>query len=130
MAKGEKAIDQIGQILEEYGQSISEELKTATGSVIKEGAKKLKSVSPRRTGDYAKSWKSKMQDGGSGAIHVVHGTIYADAPHYRLTHLLENGHAKRGGGRVAARPHIGAVNDWAQTEVIKRLKDEIGGGLG
>ena len=62
MAKGEKAIDQIGQILEEYGQSIAEELKTATGSVIKEGAKKLKSGSPRRTGDYAKSWKSKMQD--------------------------------------------------------------------
>ena len=118
------AIDQIEEILEDYGKSIAEELKEATQSVIKEGAKKLKSSSPIRTGEYAGSWKHKMEVDGSGAIAVVDGRIY-NRDHYRLTHLLENGHAKRGGGRVAARPHIGAVNDWAQEEVIKRLKEKI-----
>ena len=119
------AIDQIEEILEDYGKSIAEELRDATQSVIKEGAKQLKSSSPIKTGKYAGSWKYRMDKGGGGAVQVVHGTIYAQAPHYRLTHLLENGHAKRGGGRVAARPHIGAVNDWAQEEVIKRLKEKI-----
>lgn len=120
------AIDQIEDILEEYGKSIAEELQDATQAVIKEGASKLKSSSPVRTGKYGKSWKSKMEAGGSGAIGVVHGRIY-NKDHYRLTHLLENGHAKRGGGRVAPRPHIAAVNDWAQEEVIKRLKEKIEG---
>lgn len=118
------AMDQIEEILEDYGKSIAEELREATQSVIKEGAKQLKSSSPIRTGKYAGSWKSKIEADGSGAIAVVHGRIY-NKDHYRLTHLLENGHAKRGGGRVAARPHIGAVNDWAQEEVIKRLKEKI-----
>lgn len=49
-----------------------------------------------------------------------------NAKHYRLTHLLEFGHAKQNGGRTRAFPHIAEVNDWAQEEVEKRMEGKIG----
>lgn len=86
--------------------------------VAKEAAKKLRSTSPKgRTGRYAKSWAVKQE---KGRMQVL-ATVYAKAPGYRQAHLLEHGHAKRGGGRVSAIEHIKPVEEWAINEAEDRI---------
>lgn len=95
---------------------------TATSTVVpevaKETANRIKSTAPKRTGKYAKSWKMSTEKGRTN----VKTTIYADKPEYRLTHLLEYGHAKRGGGRVQGQEHIEPAEKWAAEEVVSRLR--------
>ncbi len=49
-------------------------------------------------------------------------------PEYRLTHLLEDGHAKRDGGRTKAMPHIQKHEQDAVQEFERRVEEVIKGG--
>ena len=55
------------------------------------------------------------------------GVIYAQAPHYRLTHLLEKGHALRNGDRSRAFPHWKpaeeAAIEYFEENVIRRIQN-------
>lgn len=103
---------EINRQLAQYANTLSEDVQKAAQEVAKEGVKRLKLVSPERTGDYAKSWAVKKVKGK----FVVH-----NKEHYRLTHLLENGHAKAGGGRVPAKVHIKPV----ETEMIQEFEQKV-----
>lgn len=72
---------------------------------------------PRIPGDYAKSWADKKRKETSSSLTVV----VHSRNRYQLAHLLEFGHAKRGGGRVSAQPHIAA----AEAKGMEQLEDEI-----
>lgn len=48
--------------------------------------------------------------------------VYADKPEYALTHLLEKGHQKRGGGRTKAIVHIAPAEEETVDELEKELR--------
>ena len=90
------------QALSEYGDTAASSVKravTEAGEAVKE---QIKATAPKDTGRYAKSWAVKTtKETATSKSMAVHS-----AKQYRLTHLLEFGHAKRGGGRTKAQPHI------------------------
>ena len=50
---------------------------------------------------------------------------YVKAPHYRLTHLLEYGHATRNGGRTVAYGNLGKSSEKAQLAFEMEVEDGI-----
>jgi len=105
---------EIAEVLSEYSQEVVEKVNISSEKVGKETVKMLKATSPKKTGKYAKSWAMKTEpEVGQPHKRIIH----AKAPHYRLTHLLEHGHAKVGGGRVPGKPHIRP----AEEEVIREF---------
>lgn len=87
--------------VKEYTEDVSAAIEREADQTSQRLVKEIRAKSPRRTGEYAKGWARKKQ-GRDGEIRYV---IYNRKKPW-LTHLLEFGHAKRGGGRVAERPHI------------------------
>lgn len=114
--KPEQLSDVIMEGLEEYKDLSTDAMKEAVEKTAKNVKKEIQSKAPVRTGKYKKSWKvTKTEENAEKLVMTVH------AGRYQLTHLLEHGHAKRGGGRVAAIPHIAP----AEADGVKELDDEI-----
>ena len=109
---------EISKALQTYTAEVTEGLEEAKEKVAKNAVKKLKRRSPRKTGEYAKGWRATRV----GSAWVVH-----NATNYQLTHLLEHGHAKRGGGRVAGIPHIGPTEKEAIQEYLEEAERVIRG---
>jgi len=109
---------EIAKGLADYSQDVVEKVNLSSERVGKEAVKRLKQTSPKRYGKYAKSWTMKTEpEVGQPHKRIVH----VKAPHYRLTHLLEHGHAKVGGGRVEGIPHVRP----AEEEVIREFTREV-----
>ena len=116
---------EISKILEDYEDDIKTTLEESCKEVAKEGAKKLrltKNTYTVRSGEYNKSWTYKVEKG----FNYVNAKIYSEK-HYRLTHLLENGHATRNGGRTKAFKHISPVNDYVIQKFQNDVESVIGG---
>ena len=101
MADVVKVDDLAGEIVlavktytEEVGAAIEEAVKETARAL----AADLRETSPKDTGEYAKGWTARKEGPGRYVVY--------NKKKPQLTHLLEHGHAKRGGGRVEGRPHI------------------------
>lgn len=95
---------EIEEILKEEGDRIYDLMNETAEKVANKAAGEIKATAPVRTGRYAKS--RKVSDTSTMGAREKSYTVHAGKPGYRLAHLLEFGHAKVNGGRVAARPHI------------------------
>lgn len=115
--------------LDQYGDACMEVVEKTIKEVAKEASRELKSSGTGtfkdRTGKYRKSWTVATEKKNISFKAIVN----ARSPHYRLTHLLEYGHALRRGGRtigeVKAYPHIAGVNDWAQERAVRKLGENL-----
>ncbi len=103
------SIDQMASVimdgLKEYADLATDDLKAAVKKTGNDVKKQIQSTAPKDSGKYSKSWSVKTTKESSNGMEV---TVYS-RNRYQLAHLLEFGHAKRGGGRVSARPHIAAA---------------------
>ena len=99
--------DEIMKGLTEYSDLADMEMKKAVRKTATAVKKEISANAPKRTGKYAKSWTSKKTKENS---HSLEMTVHSKN-RYQLAHLLEKGHAKRGGGRVSGRPHISPAEE-------------------
>lgn len=128
MAKSKKTpADQlaaaIDKVLAEYGDNVKDNLDTITKEFAQMGAKAVKSASRGAfggTGKYAKGWTSRYETGRMSAQGVIYNAATPGLPH-----LLENGHAKRGGGRVAGKAHIAPVEAQLVKEYTEAVKQKL-----
>lgn len=118
----ENMADAIMKELNQYADLTSEGVKNAVTKAAKTVKSEIQAGAPVKTGAYKKSWSTKNTAESSNKLEI---TVYS-RNRYQLTHLLEKGHAKRGGGRVEGRPHIAPAEQYA----IEQLEAEIRKGLG
>ena len=105
----------------EYAELATDVMKDCVKKAGNTVKKETQAGAPVRTGKYKKSWTVKRQRETSNTLEVV----VHSRNRYQLTHLLEKGHAKRGGGRVKAIPHIAP----AEQKGIRELEEGIKRGL-
>ncbi|MBQ1364018.1 MAG: HK97 gp10 family phage protein [Oscillospiraceae bacterium] len=118
----DKLAEEVMNGLEEYAELTADVLKKEIQEAGKVAKQQISQTAPRKTGRYAKSWAVKKISETSNSLEV---TVHSKN-RYMLTHLLENGHAKRGGGRVAAIPHIAPAEETAIQSLERNIERELG----
>ena len=111
--------DEIMKGLTEYSDLADMEMKKAVRKTATAVKKEISANAPKRTGKYAKSWTAKKTKENS---HSLEMTVHSKN-RYQLAHLLEKGHAKRGGGRVSGRPHIAPAEENG-VQMVENLIEE------
>lgn len=111
----------VDKILDKYGDDVLENMSSIVKEMSKKGAKEIKSQARfGGTGKYASGWTSQVETGRMSS----QGTIYnGSVP--GLPHLLEHGHANRGGGRTPGRIHIATVEEALVKEFESKVKSKL-----
>lgn len=110
----------VSKYLNEYGKEVTEAVNETVQDVAEKAAAELKTAGDFKGRKYRASWSTEVQK----KVGYTDATVF-NKKHYRLTYLLEFGHAKQNGGRTRSFPHIAPVNDKVaemfETELQKRL---------
>ena len=111
--------DELTQLQKTSTQAVKQAARETASDVrddIKAGAPHGKS------GRYAGSWRTRMTEETMTSITY---TVHAGPDGYRLAHLLEFGHAKRGGGRTKMIPHIKPAEERGIEEFESKIRSKL-----
>ncbi len=109
--------------LQDYADLATTHLKSSVRKASTSVRKDIQANAPKDTGTYGKSWSVKNTKETANSLEV---TVYSKN-RYQLAHLLEFGHAKRGGGRTSAKPHIAPAEEKAITVLEREIDKALGG---
>lgn len=113
----------VDDLLEDYGDEVYDALGEAIEETAQEAVRSLRSVrkfNPERnpTGMYSAGWTAEnVTRARTTQVTVVYNE---DLPQY--AHLLEFGHANRGGGRTREYEHIAPVNKEVEAQIAERVR--------
>ena len=119
---------EIEKTLEEYIGVTDDACEMGVIETAKEAVKELHSAHPSGSekygswDEYNRGWTYKKDKKAikRGLLAIVH-----NKDHYQLAHLLEKGHALRGGGRTRAFPHIAPVEEKCEALLFENIKKGI-----
>lgn len=119
--KPDELVGAIDREFTEYVDMATKDVKKIVKKVADNTKNEISKNAPVKTGRYKKSWTvTKTKDTSLTTLMTVHSKT-----RYRLTHLLENGHAKRGGGRTRAFPHIAPAEAKAEKELMESVERSL-----
>ena len=113
--------DEIMKGLTKYSELADSAMKKVVRKTATSVKKEISANAPKRTGKYAKSWTTKKIKENSHSLEI---TVHSK-DRYQIAHLLEHGHAKRNGGRVAAIPHIAPAEENGADLLESLIKKEL-----
>lgn len=116
--KVDSLAEEIMKHINDYADGVEQDVKKAVRKSANTIRKGIADTAPRRPngGRYAKSWATKTT---RETAHSLEVTVHSK-DRYQIAHLLEKGHANRGGGRTSARPHIAPAEE-AGVELLQKL---------
>ena len=123
--------DAVTSIFKSYSVDVDNALQSALDDIAEQAKQKTTEAAARQStvvnsghdwSDYIAAFDIKNDDSGLWRKRV----IYVKAPHYRLTHLLENGHATRNGGRTRRFPHFADGQKFVDENGEKIVIDKLG----
>jgi len=115
--------DEITQAVKEYTEDVTAGIENEVESTADKVLAETKRLAPRRTGQYAKSFVKTDKSLPDNRRYVIW-----NKKKFWLAHLLEFGHAKSGGGRVPAYPHLRPAHDKHVGELEENIKRIIRNG--
>ena len=115
--------DAIMQGLTEYAKLANADMKKAVKNAGKTVRKEIQAGAPQKSGAYKKSWAVKTVRETANSLEM---TVHSKN-RYQLAHLLEYGHAKRGGGRISGKPHIAPAEQMGIEQLENDIKKTLGG---